>query len=114
MRRTLAWAVFLLAVAVHLVVLYSPESGGAPPFPHADKVVHVVVFALVGGTGLLADVRPVPLLVALLAHAVVSEVLQATVLTARTGSGWDAAADALGAVLGVLPGLLARRRGHAP
>lgn len=108
MRRTFGWVAFLLAVAVQLVVLYSPDSGGTPPFPHADKVVHVAVFALVGGAGLLAGIRPRPLLVALLAHAVLSELVQAVVLAGRTGSGWDVAADALGAVAGVLPALVRR------
>ena len=98
----LRYVAFGLAVAVQLVVLYSPDSGGPPPFPNADKVVHVVVFALVGCTGVLARIRWLPLLVALLAHGVVSEVVQATLLAGRSGSAWDLAADAGGAALGVL------------
>lgn len=96
------WAAFAAATVVHLVVLYAPESGGPPPFAHADKVVHVTVFALVGLTGVLAGIRPVPLVAVLLGHAVLSEVLQAAVLSGRSGSGWDATADAVGAALGVL------------
>lgn len=87
---------------LQVVVLYSPDSGGQPPFPQADKVVHVVVFALVGFTGVLAGIRWLPLAVALVLHGVVSEVVQATVLAGRSGSGWDLAADAVGAAIGVV------------
>lgn len=99
---TVRWGAFALAVAIQLVVLYSPESGGTPPFPHADKVVHVGVFAIVAVTGVLARLRPVPLGAVLVAHAVISEVVQAVVLPGRSGSPWDAVADVLGAALGLL------------
>ena len=58
-----------------------------------------------------AGVRPAPLLVALVAYAGVSEVLQAVLPIHRDGDVADAAVDALGAVLGVVLGVvLARRR----
>lgn len=41
----------------------------------------------------------------LVAHAVVSEVVQASLLTARSGDPWDVVADVAGALAGV-----ARRR----
>lgn len=102
MWAPLRYVAFGLAVVLQFVVLYSPDSGGAPPFPQADKVVHVVVFALVGFTGVLVGIRWLPLLVALVLHGVVSELVQATLLSARSGSGWDLAADAVGAAIGVL------------
>jgi len=39
-----ALGLLVLSVAVQLVVLYSPEGGGGPLFPQADKVVHLMVF----------------------------------------------------------------------
>lgn len=102
MSRVIRWTAFGLAVAIHLVVLYSPDSGGTPPFAHADKVVHVGVFAIVAVTGVLARLRPVPLGAVLVAHAVTSEVVQAIVLPGRSGNPWDAVADIVGAALGLL------------
>lgn len=96
------YVAFGVAVLLQVAVLYSPDTGGAPPFPQADKVVHVFVFALVGFTGVLAGIRWLPLGGALLLHGVLSEVLQGTVLSGRAGSGWDLAADAVGAAIGIV------------
>ena len=96
------WLAFGVTVLLQVVVLYSPSTGGPPPFPHADKLVHVVVFALVGLTGRLTGIGWLPLGVGLLAHGVVSEVVQGAVLDGRSGSGWDLLADAVGAAIGLL------------
>ncbi len=104
------------AVLAQLVVLYAPSpSTGVPLFPHADKVVHVLVFLVPTAVALLAGIRPA-LVVALFAgHAVVSEVVQGALLTTRSGDPLDVLADLTGVALGVVVWrLVARRAALAP
>ncbi len=104
------WRVALaVLVAVHLAVLYAPDTGGAPTFPAADKVVHVATFASVALAGLRAGLgaRWWPALVA--GHAVVSELVQHWLLPGRSGDPADVVADLLGAALGVLAAALLGR-----
>lgn len=112
MRRVILLAL-VASVAVQLVVLYAPHSPGTAPFPHADKVVHAVVFAAPVALGLLAGLgRAVPVVAGL--HAPVSELVQHHLLGGRAGDVADVAADLVGVLLGVLVAAgvreLARRR----
>jgi hypothetical protein len=90
---------FAVALAVQLVLLYWPRavnpSGGLP----WDKLVHALVFGVVMWTGVRAGIPARPWLAVSLAHAVLSEVLQATLLPHRSGDPWDAVADAVGVLL---------------
>jgi hypothetical protein len=97
--RAALWALGAGAVVVQLVVLYVPTAPGVPLFPGADKVVHVVVFALPVLLLLLAGAPPAPLLALFAAHAGVSEVVQAVVLPDRSGDPFDVVADLAGVVL---------------
>lgn len=104
----LARAAFALAVALNLLLLYWPSPPGDGP-PHLDKAVHLLAFAAVAFTGLWALV-PVPWLVSVLVlHAVVSEVVQARLLTGRSGDLGDVAADVVGILAGVLAGTVLTR-----
>jgi hypothetical protein len=98
---TVRRAVFAIAVAVQLAVLYAPEAVGPPGVPHLDKAVHAAVFALVAWAGRWAGMAVVPLVLALLGNAVLSEVAQAALLPARSGSLTDTLADVVGVVVGV-------------
>lgn len=90
------------ALAVQLVVLYWPNPASAPgSLPSLDKLVHAAVFAAVAFSGRRAGVPLVLLAVALVAHAVLSEVLQAAVLTNRQGDGLDVVADLVGTAVGL-------------
>ena len=101
-RREVALVALALAVLAQGVVLYAPQGAGAPPFPQADKVVHVAVFAVPTVLALVARI-PVRWVVGLLAaHAVVSEVVQSRLLPGRSGDPWDSLADLGGIALGVL------------
>lgn len=95
------WA-FGLSVAAQLAVLYWPEAGTAPGVPGLDKVAHVAVFGAVAVTGVLAGLPARWLAAALLAHAVVSEAVQGSVLPGRSGDVWDVVADAAGVAAGLL------------
>lgn len=107
MRRDARGAWLAVAVAVHLAVLYWPRppdvAGGVP---HLDLVVHLAVFGAVAWCAVRAGLRPAVVVGVLLAHAVVSELLQAYVVPERTGDWRDVVADAAGTLAGVL---LARR-----
>jgi uncharacterized membrane protein YhdT len=107
------WGVLAVAaLAVHLVALYLPgdPSGSLelPWLPGADKVVHVLLFAvptylfgrLTRRVGLVAGVFAV--------HAVVSELIQWRFVPYRDGDPFDALADLVGIGLAVL--LLRRER----
>jgi VanZ family protein len=106
--RTLPFAV---AVVLSLVVLFTPESGVPTAPPGTDKVVHLLLFALLAFTGRRAGMRWDALLAALVAYAGLSEVLQATLPIGRDGDVWDALTDVTGAALGLaVYALVAARR----
>ena len=69
-----------LALALQLVVLYAPSSPSGGGVPHLDKAVHAAVFAAVAWAAPRAGVPVVATAVALVAHAVLSEVVQAALL----------------------------------
>jgi len=103
---------FALAVVIHLLVLYVPSvpSTVDVAVPGADKAAHVLVFAAVMATGVIARL-PAPWLAAVLAaHAGVSEVIQEFLLAGRTGDVWDAVADLGGVALGWYLASVVRRR----
>lgn len=93
---------FAGAVALQLLALYLPQAPtpGEVTLPGADKAIHVLVFALVMLTGVLAGLPARWLALVLAAHAVLSEVIQHVVLPARSGDPLDAVADLAGIVLG--------------
>ena len=94
---------------VSLVVLFSPTDGGVSPFPNADKVVHVTLFAVLAATTRWRF-GPVPsFLLAVAAYAPLSEVVQALALPGRSGDPRDVVADLAGVGAGWL---LARRLPH--
>lgn len=95
-----------VAVVLQLVVLYLPQDPGPLPFPQADKLVHLSVFALPALFGLLAGLPGRWVVGALVSHAVLSEVVQGALLAGRSGDPVDAVADVVGVGLGVLAALV--------
>ena len=102
-----------VALLVQLAVVYAPSAGGAPAVPHLDKLVHASVFALPVLFGLLARLPLVPVVAVMALHAPVSEVVQGTLLSQRSGDPWDAVADLVGVVLGAVVATVVLRRGGA-
>lgn len=100
-RRRVA---LVVAVVVQLAVLYWPRTPDVGGVPGLDLVVHLLVFGAVASTGRRAGVPVVPLLLALVAHAVLSEVVQGYLLAERSGDRRDVVADVVGAAAGLLLG----------
>ena len=109
--RATLWVLLGIAVLVQLVVLYSPSGPGGQPFPHSDKVVHLLVFLVPVTVALLAGAARWLVVVAFGAHAVVSEVVQAMLLPTRSGDVADAVVDLVGVALGVVVWCALDRRG---
>jgi VanZ family protein len=105
LRDRRVWStLFALAVIVQLLALYwpnPPQGGGAPGL---DKVVHAGVFLAPALLGLLAGLPAVVLAPLLIAHAVVSELVQHFLLPGRAGDPWDAVADIVGVAVGLAIG----------
>ncbi|MDN5916725.1 MAG: VanZ family protein [Pseudonocardia sp.] len=100
-----------IAIVLSLVVFFTPASGVPTAPAGTDKVIHLLLFALLAVTGRWAGLRATTLLLGLLVYAGASEVAQAILPIGRDGDVWDAAVDVTGAVLGVgLFSLLPRRR----
>ena len=96
-----AWLLFAVTVLGQLVLLYWPRAVGTGGVSHLDKVAHMVSFALVMATGVRAGLAVRLLAATLAVHAVVSELVQHTVLPGRSGDPKDVLADLAG-VAGVL------------
>ena len=105
------WIAFGAAVALQLYGVYAPrEAGPNVGIPQIDKVAHCFLFAAVAFTGLKAGVPARWLLGALVANAIVSELVQHYLLPQRDGDPFDALADLVGVALGAWLGARAARR----
>lgn len=91
----------LSALALALVVLFTPASGVPDGFEHSDKIVHCALFALLAYTSRFAAIRLSHTAIWTCGFAVASEILQALLPIGRSGSATDALADAVGIVLGI-------------
>jgi VanZ family protein len=101
---------FAAAVALSLVMLFSPASEVPSDLPVSDKVVHFLMFALLAVTGRLAGVPLRGLAAGLVVYAGVSELLQSALPINRDGDLRDALADTLGALSGLVVHAAAGRR----
>ena len=102
----------MAVLAVSAYVLFWPDPAGPDSgLPGADKVVHALLFALLAATARLRFGPARAVLLAVVAYAAVSEVVQALLLSERSGDLWDLLADAVGALVGWS---LTRRTGSPP
>lgn len=101
---------FVAACALNLYALYVPRVSTAGGLPGFDKVAHIVIFALVMLTAIMAHVNRWVVLIVLLINLVASELIQHLLLPARSGDIWDGVADAIGIALGwFIGGWIVRR-----
>ncbi|MEU4803221.1 VanZ family protein [Actinosynnema sp. NPDC023587] len=94
---------FVIALSLSVIILFTPQSGVPDSPAGTDKVVHVLLFALLAATGLWSRLPRVPLLAGLVAYAALSEVLQW--LITPLGRGGDVV-DGLVDVVGIGAGWL--------
>ena len=98
-----AWFALVVALAMHLVLLYrpgSPEPSEIELFPHLDKVAHLALFGV--PAFLIRRVTTAWWPIILLAvHAPVSELVQYLWIPRRNGDPFDLLADGVGIALGV-------------
>jgi ABC-type Fe3+-siderophore transport system permease subunit len=87
-------------VVLSLYVLFAPTSGGPQLFPGSDKLVHLVLFALLAATARARFGPAAPVLVGVAVYAVASELVQGALLDSRSGDPYDVLADLLGALAG--------------
>ncbi|MDP9497955.1 MAG: VanZ family protein [Actinomycetota bacterium] len=111
--RGAATAAFAVAVLVSLYVLFAPTTAGAPVFPYADKVVHLLLFALLAATARWRFGRSAAVVAAVVAYAALSEVVQAVALPTRSGDLADLVADVAGVALATVLADRARRPSSA-
>lgn len=113
-RPLVAWAGFVVAMAVQLIAVYTPGSADTVPFPvpHADKVVHFLIFALPTMFACLLPRWRGLLLVIILVNAPLSEIVQGALLPNRDADLLDLVADLTGVVVGFL--LVRGARRHDP
>ncbi|MDH6677763.1 VanZ family protein [Rhodococcus sp. LBL1] len=99
-----------IATLIVLVMLFSPGSTVPSAPENSDKVTHALMFAALAVTSRYARIGVAWTAAWLLAFAALSEVLQGALPIQRSCSIWDAAADAVGVVIGlVVAQVLARR-----
>ena len=104
-RRTVA---LVAAVLLSFYVLFAPDPGGPDSdLPGADKLVHLLLFALLAAAARWRLGGRPAVLAAVLAYAALSEVVQGVWLPGRSGDLLDLLADAAGALVG--SALAARR-----
>jgi hypothetical protein len=110
-RVSRLWLVALgVALLVQLVVLYAPQGVGGPQITGLDKVVHLSIFAAPVLAALMAGLSA-PWVVGILAvHGPVSELIQYSLLSHRSGDVFDALADVVGVVIGAMVYVVWRRR----
>lgn len=106
---------FVAACALQLYGVYAPrEAGPNLGIPQIDKIAHCFLFASVAFLGLKVRVPAGWLLGALVANAIVSELVQHYLLPQRDGDVLDALADLAGVAVGAWIGFRVLRGTRLP
>jgi len=109
----LSRGVFAVAVLVSLAVLFAPADDVPSSPPGVDKLVHLLMFAVLAVSGRWAGIRAGVLGGLLVLYAAVSEVVQGASALERSPSVADWIADVVGVLAGLLGWAWAGRRAHA-
>ena len=106
----LSRGVFAVAVLVSLAVLFAPADDVPSSPPGVDKLVHLLLFAALAGSGRWAGARAGVLGALLVLYAAASEVVQGLSALERSASVADWVADLVGVLVGLLAWAWAGRR----
>ena len=96
------WLLMIAAVAVGSLM---PAQDLPPLFPQADKLEHLLGYAILSGWGALLYARTSSLTrvaIGLVAYGIAIEIAQALFTTGRQAEVLDAVADAIGVATGIL------------
>lgn len=94
---------FVAAALLSVIILFTPQSGVPTAPPGTDKVVHLLLFALLTATGRYGRLPLGPLVAGLVGYAAVSEVSQWLIVAlGRGGDVLDGLTDVAGIALGYL------------
>lgn len=95
----LFWAIICITTAL----LLTEHSGLAIGFPHMDKIIHAILFAMLTAVGYLAyPTMSNRLYLGLMVYGIITEVLQGLLTVTRYASIYDWIADSVGILLCVL------------
>jgi len=95
--------IFMLSLAVATFLLLMEVSPSESKFPHADKVIHIILFLGLSLFGMLAYPKyPIQILVGLALYGALMEILQHLITVTRFASLLDWIADIIGIVLCLL------------
>ena len=109
----LSRGVFAVVVLVSLAVLFAPADDVPSAPPGVDKVVHLLLFAALAGSGRWAGARAGVLGLLLVGYGALSEVVQGLSALERSASVADWIADVVGVLVGLLAWAWAGRRARA-
>lgn len=88
----------LIGLATYLLLMEQEPS--PPKFPHADKVIHASLFAILSALGYLAYAQHrIWLFLGLISYGLITEVLQSEYTLTRNASFHDWMADVAGVLL---------------
>ncbi|SFT66134.1 hypothetical protein SAMN04487904_105177 [Actinopolyspora lacussalsi subsp. righensis] len=93
-------ASFVLSCVASLVILFTPPAGVPESPPGTDKLVHLVLFAVLTLTGRAARIDHRLLLSCLVCYAPLSEALQQLLPVHRDAEAMDAITDLCGIAVG--------------
>jgi hypothetical protein len=106
---SLSRGAFAVALLVSLAVLFAPADDVPASPPGVDKVVHLLLFAVLALIGRWAGARAGSLGVLLVVYAAVSELVQGSAALERSASVADWAADTAGVLAGLVAWAWAER-----
>lgn len=96
----LAPHLFWLMISFITLFLLMEQSKSTPLFPHIDKVIHAIIFAILTAVGYLAYAKHSKwLYLGIIVYGAITEVLQGTYTQTRLASIGDWLADIAGVLL---------------
>jgi len=99
----LALHLFWLMISLITLFLLMEQSKSTPLFPHVDKVMHALIFAILTALGYLAYAKQSKwLYLGIITYGAITEILQGAYTQTRLASIGDWLADVVGVLLCVI------------
>ncbi len=99
----LAPVLFWLMISLITLFLLMEQSQSTPLFPHIDKVIHAIIFAILTAVGYLAYAKHGKwLYLGIITYGAITEILQGAYTQTRLASTADWLADIAGVLLCII------------